>query len=301
MKVLADDGNKRGKRVTWILERFDRALITILISNNVAGIAGSAVSTVLFYHFFGDRGTIYSTIVMTLLIFLIGDVIPKNIARVNSDSIALAFSMPMKLLMHILLPIEYVFIGISNFSKFVIGAKKAPTMTEDEFSSFIETVEEEGIIEPNEGRIIQSAITFGEKTVEEIMQKREDIVAIEKGAKLDDIREILIGAQYSRIPVYEKDLNNIIGIIQTSSFFKSLISKKSFRVSHHILPTIFMDPLMHLDAAFEMMSSGRSHLAVVRSNGITQGVVSLEDILEEIVGDIFDEFDQITPTAEVVQ
>lgn len=296
---MGDNGNRRASRVTWILERFDRALITILISNSIAGIAGSVVTTVLFVRWFGETGTIYAVVIMTLLIFLFGDSIPKNIARVNSDAVVLAFSMPMKLLMHLLMPVEYIFIGISELVKLMIGAKKVPTMTEDEFSSFIETAEEEGVIEPEEGSIILSAITFADKTVGEIMQKVDAITAIEKGVKSVDIRQILIEVPYSRIPVYEKNIDNIIGIIQTSTFFKSLIRDKPFRVLPNVLPTLFMDPETHLDKAFEMMSRERSHLAIVRSGGVTLGVISLEDILEEIVGDIFDEFDQVGPLTTV--
>ena len=297
MKVLSDDGSRRGKRVTWILERFDRTLITILISNNTADIAASVIATILFVKWFGTTGSIYSTVVMTLLIFIFGDIIPKSIARVNSDAIALAFSMPVKLLMHLLIPIEYFFIGISSFTKLLIGAKKTPTTTEDEFSSFIETAEEEGVIEPDEGSIIRSAIAFGDKKVEEVMRKRDEIVAIERHAKADEIQKILISGQFSRVPVYTEDIDNIIGIVQTQGFFRNLMKGKPFRVYSNVLPAIFIDPNMHLDAAFEMMSRERSHLAIVRKNGKTLGIVSLEDILEEIVGDIFDEFDPEVPSA----
>ena len=131
------------------------------------------------------------------------------------------------------------------------------------------------------------------------MQKVDAITAIEKGVKSVDIRQILIEVPYSRIPVYEKNIDNIIGIIQTSTFFKSLIRDKPFRVLPNVLPTLFMDPETHLDKAFEMMSRERSHLAIVRSGGVTLGVISLEDILEEIVGDIFDEFDQVGPLTTV--
>ncbi len=294
MKVLSDDGDKRGKRVVWILGQFDRTLVTILIGNNIVNVAGSAIATVLFVGWFGDSGPLLSTIVMTLLIFLFSETIPKNIARVNSDAVSLAFSMPITFLIYLFTPLEYIFIGIATGVKKMIGAKQTPTMTEDEFSTFIESVEEEGILEPDESKIIRSAIEFGDKTVSEIMRPNSEIVAIEKNAKKDEIKEALLNGRFSRVPVYDKDIDHIIGILQTRAFLQSLIRNKPFPIVKNLLPASYVNPDMRINDVFEMMSRQRSHLAVVRKTGKTLGIITMEDILEEIVGDIYDEFDDVT-------
>lgn len=291
IKLLADDGDKRAGRLLGITDRFEHALIAILIGNNLANTACSFAATVMFIDLFGDKGALISTAVITVLIFLFGESIPKNIARMNADTVSLAFSMPLRAVMFLLAPAEFLIMAVADLAKKLIGNKESPTMTEDEFSNLIAAVEEEGILEPDEGLIIRSAIEFGDKTVGEIMRERDEIAALDINSCPEQVRRALIGGRFSRVPVYRDDLDDIVGFIQAKGFFDCLIKGREYRLESHILPVTLLAPDIHLDDAFERMSRRRSHLAIVSEGRKTLGLVTMEDILEEIVGDIFDEFD----------
>lgn len=291
MKTLADGGDRRARRVTLILGRFDSALVTLLIGTNVIYVASSAIATVLAIGWLGSAGSVTASAVMTLLVFLLCETIPKNIAKANCDSFALAVSLPVLLLTYVLTPVTFIFSGIGNLIKRLIGVgSKAPSVTEDEFATMVETIEEEGVIEPEQSQIIKSAIEFGDLAARDVMTPREEIVAIKRSADPEEWKRLLTGVKYSRIPVYTTDIDHIVGIALSSTCLYNLISGRPLELNGQSMPKPFkVGPDMKLNALFEEMSRRRLHLALVSEDERTLGLVTMDDILGKIVGKMDDE------------
>ncbi len=292
IKMLADDGDKKAQRVIAIVDSFDRALVTLLVGTNVVHVAASTVATVLAIRLFGSSGTLISTVAMTLLVFLFSEMLPKSIARANADDTAMLFSLPLKILMLLLLPVEYFFIGIGNAIKKLFGAKDAPTMTEDEFASMITEVEQEGVIDHEESEIIRSAIEFGDLTAKDVMIPIDRVIAVDRSRSRREIRELVTEEKYSRFPVYDRDINRIIGVLQARDYLFDVIHGKVKPVSQYLTRTYYVNPNQKLGTIFEEMGRLRTHMAIVGDDEKrTLGIVTMEDILEEIVGEIYDEHD----------
>jgi len=297
IKMLADDGDKRAKRVIKILDDFDRTVVTLLIAINIIYISVASIATVLFVRLIGDTGSIVATAVITLLVFMFSETIPKNIARTNSDAYALAVSMPITFFRVILKPLALLFTFIGNAAKKLIKSGNAePSVTVDEFASYVDTVEEEGLIEPEETEIIKSAIEFGEIIAGEVMTPVARVVGVPFDAGLEKIKDILVREKYSRFPVYYGNIDNIIGILQSKNALWSMMNGISFDIKSNITKPYFVGKNTPLNEVFEGMGARHTHFAVVRSEtDATIGIITMEDILEEIVGEIYDEDDLDDP------
>ena len=302
MKTLAEDeDDRRAARVVRITDKFDNALISVLIGNNVVHVAASVVATALAVSLIPDEGTasLVSTVALTLLVFFFSETLPKSIARANSDSMAMAMSMPLQVLMWIFTPISVFFIGISNGLKKLFRIRKdSPTVTEDEFATLVENSIGEGTIEPSENRIIQSAIEFSDTTVGEVMRGRDEMFLLNIATPPDELRKILLDTTYSRLPVYSKRPENVVGVLQTKEIARSLLMGENVSVADSITAPLRVRPDMKLDALFEEMGRRRTHIAVVEDDrGNAVGLVTMEDILEEIVGEIYDEDEEVDRVA----
>lgn len=295
VKTLADEGDKRAKRTLYVLDHFDKMLVTLLISINAIYILASSTATVLAVDWIGSAGSVVATVVLTLIVFMFSETIPKDIARTNSDSLSLAISLPISILMVLLTPVSWFFLLIGKVAKKIAcRGEKTPTVTENEFSDIIETIEEEGIFDPGEGEIIKSAVEFGNKTVESVMTPIERVVAIDCNTPPEDVEKVVLEEKYSRIPVYDGEVYNIIGVVQSREILLRIVSNRPLRFK--IQPILSVSPDMPLNMAFEEMSRFRNHIAIVRDKtGKTIGLVSMSDILEEIVGEIYDEDDEEAP------
>ena len=291
IKTLAEGGNKRAKRTVSIWEDFDKALITILIGNNIIHIAASSIATVMAVSLMGNSGSVVSTVVLTLLIFMFSEMIPKNFAKANSDAFAMAVSAPLKALMIILTPVAILFTGLSNLFKKLFGHKeKAPTITDDEFQEAVDTIEEDGVIAPEEGEIIRSAIEFSDIRTRDVMTPRDKIVALDVKSCPEKVKEVLLNEKYSRIPVFSGGIDNIIGVIRTKNCLLNMKNGRPVNLEKSLSKPYRVSPDTCVDALFEEMCKLRNHLAIVTSDkGETLGIVTMEDILEEIVGEIYDE------------
>lgn len=294
MQVLADDGNKRAKRVVAMLDEFDRTVVTLLIAINVIHIVAASVATILAVELMGDTGSLVATIITTLAVFFFSETLPKNIARANSDAYMLWVSLPIRIFMIVLKPAAMVLTGLGNFAKKCLNRRgeSEPSVTEDEFASMVSGAEEEGVIDHEESDIIQSAIDFDDIVAGEVMTRRENIVAIPVNIEREALKRLLLDNKYSRYPVYDGNADHIIGVVRSVRCLWKLLNGGRFDLREYVTRPYFVRPDMRISQVFEGMSGRRMHMAIVQDEGgHTLGMLTMEDILEEIVGEIYDEED----------
>ena len=290
LKNYESQGNKKAAKALKLANRFDEVLTAVLIGNNIVNIAASSVSTLLFVSIFGSKGAGISTAVITVLVLVFCEVLPKSYAKKNAEKISLAFASPLWALVILLKPFVWLLNKLSSlFSK----GDEAPTVTEDELKYMIDEIEEEGVIEEQESELVKSALEFDEISVEEILIPRVKMIGVDVTDTIDEIKATFTREMYSRLPVYEKSLDNILGIITNKAFFKMLIEGGSdIRGIIQEVPHIADTKL--ISEAMRSMQRSKVHLAIVTDQyGGTKGMITLEDIIEELVGEIDDEDDEI--------
>lgn len=305
LKGAKEKGNSRADVALYIYEHFDDALSTILIGNNLVNFAAAAVSTVLLIDLFGNAGVGIATLIMTALILIFGEITPKIIAMQNNYKMTLFAAYPIRILMFILKPVIVAVIWIVDKVSWLWKRdyEKQPSVTEDELVTLIENVTENGIIDEDRSELLQSAIEFSEITVEEILIPRIDMVTIDINDPIDEISQIIMGSSFSRIPVYDDSIDNIIGILLTEHFLKHLIDSEDVDVRSTLIDVCYIHQTMTLPDAFAELQKGNLQMAIITDEyGGTMGLITMEDILEELVGDIWDEADEIvdelTPISE---
>ncbi len=290
----SEDGKKSARRALRILDKFDQTLITLLIGNNVTTVIASALATIVAIYWAGTvSGPVLATVVITLLIFIFSETIPKNIAKVWPDEWACLVSAPLQLIIWILTPVAWLFMGFSIvMRKLFRNSEEGPSMTEDEFHTMVETIESEGGLEAEESELIQSAVEFTERTVREVMTPRVHMVGLDLEDSAEEQYGVILDEKYSRLPVYEGDLDHIVGILNTKVYLQlKLTQPDSFPdVRSLMADPYYIEPDMGLHALVDEMRRRQMHMAIIRDEwGGTEGMVTLEDLLEELVGDIWDE------------
>ena len=232
---------------------------------------------------------------MTLLILTFGEVVPKCYGKEATDRITLSTGLILKVLTYVLTPLVYFFSGIKTlFMKMAKIKENAPSVTEKELKYIIESIEEEGVLEEQESELVQSALEFDEKTAFEILTPRVDVTAIEVSDPINEIRDVILKERYSRIPVYEDSIDNVIGILHTRDFLEALILDKKIDIKKMIAPAHFIYKSQRLSDILDDFRKDKLHIAVVTDEyGGMLGIVTMEDLLEEIVGDIWDEDEEI--------
>lgn len=297
LKSYADNGNKKAKKAFRISEAYDKALSTILVGNNIVNIAASSLATLLFVGFFGEaNGTILSTVVLTVIILIFGEVLPKNMAKQNSEKMAMAFAGPLYLLMVVFTPVTFLLLKLNNLATGIIvkDGDKKPSVTEDELKYIVESIEDEGVLEEQESELVQSALEFDEKTAYDILTPRVDMTAIEIGMEPSKIKELILSERYSRVPVYRDTVDNIIGILHTRDYLEALLNTEYPSLEELIQPAYFIYRSRKLSSILADFKYKRLHIAVVTDDyGGTLGIVTMEDLLEQLVGDIWDEDEEI--------
>ncbi len=291
LRTLAEDGSKRAARALVVSGKFDNALITLLILINVIHVAAASMAAVLAVDLMGAVGSVVSTVVLTLTAVLFSETIATNIAKANADAWSMAAALPMRALMILLTPVELIFLGLTVLlKKFVFKGEKEPTITEDEFQAAVNDIEDDGVLEPQEGRIIRSAVEFSDKHVRDVMTPREEIVGINVKDGDEALKQTLLSHKYSRFPVYYGTIDNVIGSVRSKSLLIRLRRGLPPDLDSCLIKPLRVPPDMPLDQLFESMSRHRSHLAIVADeDGTTLGLVTMEDALEVIVGEIYDE------------
>ncbi len=294
MRNYADDGNKKAQKVLHMADHYDKTLSTILVGNNIVNIAFASLSTMLFTSWFGVSGVGIATIVATVVVLIFGEILPKSLAKEYADSFALMISYPLYWIMVILTPIVFIFIGIKQvIMRIFKPQKKQVSVTEEELKYIIEEIEDEGVLEQQESELVRSALDFDEVTADEILTPRVDVVSIEVNEPLESIKDIFVNEHYSRIPVYEDSIDNIIGVLYSKDFFTAYIKGTEFSIREMLQGVIFIPPKKKISELFTELQKSKSHLAVVTDQyGGNMGIVTLEDILEELVGEIWDEYDE---------
>lgn len=291
LKHSAENGDKRAKTAIDITERFDQALSTILVGNNIVNLSASSIATVLAVNLFGDYGAAISTVVITIVVLTFGEILPKSLANENSERIALAVARTLRFLMRIFYPIVFLFLQLKSLViKLSHSRENAPSVTEDELKYLVESIEEEGVLEEQESELVQHALEFDEKTAQEILTPRVDILSIDIDDDLETNKKIILEERYSRIPVYEDSIDNIIGILHTRDFLEAIIANQPLDIRAMLQPAFFIYKTKKLSSLLNDFKRNKMHMAIVADDyGGILGMVTMGDLLEQLVGDIWDE------------
>ena len=295
MQSYADDGDRRAKKVLYITNHFDNALTAILICNNIVNLGCSSLATVVCLEIFGNMGSAIATGATTFLVLTFGEIIPKCLAKEHAEKYSLATAGMLKAITIILTPIVFVFVKLKEGALKIAGTKDdQPSVTEDELKQIVENIEGEGVLEEDESEMVQSVLDFDDKTVLEVLTPRVDMTAIDITDSPEKLRHIVIESRYSRIPVYKETVDHIIGILHTRDYLEQLADGKEPNIGKLIQPAYFIFNNQNLSKTLSDFKRKRLHMAVVTDEyGGTLGIVTMEDLLEEIVGEIWDEDEEI--------
>lgn len=295
LKSDAQQGNKKAGRVLRLYQNYNRSLTGILIGNNLVNIMASTIGTVIFTSYFGSAGPGVATVFLTLVLLIFGEVMPKSYAKDHADKLTRQFSGFLHSVIFIFTPFIFFFDGLKKLMEKFSKKDSAPSVTEQELKVMIHEIEDEGVLEGGEGELVRSALDFDETTVDEAMTPRVDIVSIEKNADVEEIKNVFFEYHYSRLPVYEKDVDNIVGILYEKDFFKAYLQEATFSVESLMQTAMFVPPQMKISELLKKIQAANVHMAiVVDSYGGVEGMITLEDIVEELVGEIYDEYDVVS-------
>ena len=296
LEHMAENGSRSAAAAVKILEHFDDALSAILVGNNLVNIASSSLSSIVAILAFGERYTWAATLIITLAVIIFGETIPKITAQKNATRFANSFSGPVHFLMVLFTPVTRLTVGLVDLlTRGLKGEHAADADTAvEELHSIIETAEDEDVLDEDEVELISAAIDFSEISAQEVMTARVDLLAIDVDDSWEEIMEAIEKSPYSRIPVYEDSIDNIIGILSMNHLLKALIDHEVVNIRSLLMPAMYVYKTMKLPAVLSQFRNARQHLAVVTDEyGGTLGVVSMEDVMEELVGDIWDETDTV--------
>ena len=307
LENLEEEGSRQAKTARYILEHFDDALSTILIGNNLVNIASSSLASVLLILLLGaGAGEQYawaSTAVMTILVIICGETIPKITAKKNANRFALSFAYPVRVLMVFLAPVVWVVVKLIRLLMFPFKGSEEeedPEAAVEELQNIIETAEDEEVLDEERSELVRSAIDFSDVMASEVMTARVDVYAIDIEDDWEKTLALVDESPYSRLPVYQESIDNIIGVLYLNRFLKALTESDHTDIRSLLMPPVYIYKTMKLPDVLNRLRKAKQHLAVVSDEyGGTLGVVSMEDVMEQIVGDIWDETD--TVEQEVVQ
>ena len=301
LRRAADAGSKTADIAYRISENFTTSLSAILIGNNLANIAVSTCTTLIVMQYFpGSDGlaSTLSTAVVTVVILIFGEIVPKILSKQHADTVARFVAIPTRVLTVVLMPIVAIVMALLRVLRWIWGKDRAeddPTVTEEELSSIIETVEEEGVIDEEQSELLQSTLDFNSKMLQDVMTPRINVVALDIDASEEAFRALISDtSQYSRIPVYKDSIDNIVGVLSLTRYYKQMLDVPDPDIRTLMLKPCKLHKTMKLPAALARMREEKIHLAVVIDEfGGTLGIATMEDILEELVGDIWDDTDVI--------
>lgn len=298
LKILLDRGDSRAEKAVYVAENFDKAITTILIGTNIVHLAAASYVTVIVTRRWGVSYVTLSTFITTLVVFFLGEMLPKSIGKMYSERFALGTAASLCFFMRIFTPVSFVLTAIGNaVAKLTPGDGKA-SVTEDELYDIIENMTDEGELDEDRGDLVHSALSFGDVTVESILTARVDLDAIDVSSEPGEIMDFIKQLRHSRVPVYEGSIDNIIGVLQIRNYIKAYLKDRD-KVDIRSLLTApcFMHRSTYIDELLPYMSSHKINMVIITdSYGGTLGIVTVEDILEQLVGDIWDEDDVVVET-----
>lgn len=294
IKNLAANGNKNALLVEKLSLNYDKLITTILIGNNIVNILASSIATVLFVNHFGDAGVTLSTTVMTILVLIFGEISPKSLAKDHAEGFAMAVARPIYFLQIILIPANFLFGCWKRLLDKIFGSAKNQGITEEELKTIVDEAENGGEIDSDESDLIKSAIEFNDLRASDILTPRIDVYAFELGTPTESIIEMFLDSGYSRLPVYRDTIDNIIGVVHQKDLFHMIQKNAKFDISDIVSPVKYVSPSMEISELIRVLQKSKTHFAVVTDEyGGTEGILTLEDILEELVGEIWDEHDEV--------
>ncbi|MBO9128761.1 hemolysin family protein [Bacillus sp. 165] len=299
LKNYLDEKRPGSKNAWYITENFDKALSTILVGNNVVNIAAASIATKVSIDTFGAAtGILFSTTFMTIVILIFGEMLPKSFAKENAESFALLISSIMVFLMKLFTPITYLFVLLKKFIlKLFQNTVQEPSVTEEEIKVMVDLSEEEGVIDNKEKELVYRSLEFNDILVGEILTPRIDMITIEVNQPIEEICNLFLEERYSRIPVYEDNIDNVIGILSEREFLSHLVRKQEINIRALLRQPLFVVESMKISTLLPELQKSKVHMAIVVDEfGGTSGLITLEDILEEIVGEIWDEHDETVKT-----
>lgn len=297
LKAMAEKGNRRAKKTYQLSENYDRLISTILVGNNIVNIAMASIGTLLFVDLLGaDIGATVSTAVVTVAVLIFGEITPKSIAKDHPESFAM-FSTPLiRILIFLLTPINFIFSQWKKLVSRVFKSEDEEVTSQEELLLILDEVEEEGAIDENEGELLRNAVTFGDLEAQDILTHRVDLDAVSLDDTKEDIANRFNESRFSRLLVYENTIDKVVGVLHLKDFYDGTgVSQKP--ISELMTSPVFIHPTEKIDNLLELLQQNKSHMAVVVDEyGGTLGIVTMEDILEELVGDIWDEHDEVEET-----
>ena len=299
LRQYVDDGRPGAKKALNVAERFDEVLLAILIGNNIVNLASASLATIVATEVLnlGASGAPIATAVMTVLIIIFGEILPKSYAKENSESLALSIGTIYYYMIKVMKPLIFIFMVLKDFvAKLYSKKEDEPSVTEDELNVIIDTMEEEGVLQQDEVEMLQSVLELSEKYVKDIMTPRVDVVAVDVHDSTENVKNVFFEEKYSRIPVYDESRDNIVGILYERDLFSAIIENGS--TDDLLIADVMRDPMyvsytMRVSDLLTRLQLEKQHLAIVADEyGGTAGLVTMEDVLEEVVGEIYDEHDE---------
>ena len=295
LKSRADDGDRTVARVLAMAEKYDKLLSTILVGNNIVNIAAASIGTIIFTQMLGaERGATVSTIVLTIIVLIFGEVTPKSLAKEMPETVATAVAPALSLLMLVFTPLTWLFSQWKRLLNHFVHSSESDTITEGELMTMVSEAENDGELTDRESELIRSAIEFDDVEVEEILTPRVDVVAVADDIPLEELAQTFAESGYSRLPVYHGTIDNIIGVVHEKDFYIARL-KKETKIDDLVAPTLYTTGSTQISQLLRTLREQHHHMAVVVDEyGGTEGIITLEDILEELVGEIWDEHDEET-------
>lgn len=295
LKTMQQDGVKRAGRALALAEDYDRLLTTILVGNNVVNIAGTSIATVLFTGLCGSMGATVSTVVMTLLILMLGEVSPKTLAKQSPERFAMAVAAPLRGVMAVLRPVNALFACWQRLLLRIFKPACFDTDIEDELMTMVDEAQHEGDMDEHEGELIRSAIEFNDLDALDIMTPRVDVTALGDEAAMTEAGDLFRTSGYSRLPVYHEDMDHVVGVLHEKDYYDAIRSGDDRGVCDVMRPVVYAPATLKVSKLLKLFQSSQTHLVVVLDEfGGTEGIVTLEDVLEELVGEIYDEHDDVS-------
>jgi len=295
LKSYADEGRKGAARALKITENFDQTLSTILVGNNLVNIAAATISAQLATEIFGaSRGVFISTFVVTILVLIFGEILPKSLAKEFAEPLSLKFSWIIVVLVTISYPVTWGFIQLRKLVALLFRRKDvSPSITEEEIKVMVDLSEEEGVIDEKEKELVHRSLDFNDIDVREVLTPRTNMVAVALDEDIEEIKQVFFRERFSRIPVYDNSIDNIVGILSERDFLTELIRNKDVNIKGLLRKPLFVVESMKISALLPELQKNKVHMSIVLDEyGGTAGIITLEDILEELVGDIWDEHDE---------
>lgn len=293
MKSWADDGNKRAEEALALAGRFDKLLSSVLIGNNVVNIAASTMGTLLFVRYWPKYGAVMSTAVITIVVLIFAEISPKTIAKAKPESFAMAMTSFVHVLMILFTPLTSLFSLWQKMLDKVFHLSRKEGITEEELITIVDQAETEGGLDEDESELIRSAIEFNDREVSEILVPRVDMVAAQDNISMEELSDLFMESGFSRIPIYHETIDDIVGCVHEKDLHAA-IRKGEEELSMVITPVIFTAETTKISDLLKILQQAKSHIVIVVDEfGGTDGMVTMEDILEELVGEIWDEHDEV--------